>query len=322
MQYSNKPYQATSVVESGILTAIAILFAFLSVYVPVLGVFINLIWPVPIILLGVRHGLKYSLLATVASGILIALLIHPLQALSVAIGFGFIGIMLGYALKQTFSPFKTLFYGAVVSLLSKGLVLFISSWVMGVNPLNFDMETMRQGLDEALEMYRSFGMTEEQLGSVKTTFNTVLEILPLILPSGFILASLVDTYLNFWLARKVLGKLGFTVEGFPPFKEWSLPMAMNWFFFASLALVYLGQVQEIEILRTIGLNLQILTVILLLTQGLALIYFLADKYNLSRFLRGLILFMILTNGLFTELTVLAGAVEIIIDYRKLRHKGS
>ena len=58
-------------VEGGILSAVAILFALISVYVPFIGVFVNLIWPVPIILLGVRHGYKWSLMATVVAGILI-----------------------------------------------------------------------------------------------------------------------------------------------------------------------------------------------------------------------------------------------------------
>ena len=67
-------------VESGILSAVAILFAIISAYVPVLGAFINIIWPVPLVLLGVRHGHKWSIMATVVAGLITAMLLHPLHA--------------------------------------------------------------------------------------------------------------------------------------------------------------------------------------------------------------------------------------------------
>ena len=82
-------------VEGGILASIAIVFALISAYMPFVGPFVNLIWPVPIILLGVRHGYKWSIMATFVAGIIIAMLVHPLQAVGVVVGFGLIGIVLG-----------------------------------------------------------------------------------------------------------------------------------------------------------------------------------------------------------------------------------
>ena len=93
-------------VEGGILAAVAILFALISVYVPFIGVFVDLIWPVPIILLGVRNGYKWSIMATLVAGVLIAILLGPLRAVGVAIGFGLIGITLGHAFRKNYSPVK------------------------------------------------------------------------------------------------------------------------------------------------------------------------------------------------------------------------
>lgn len=53
--------------------------------ISLIGAFINLIWPVPIILLGVRHGYKWSMMATAVAGILIAILVHPLHAVAVVL---------------------------------------------------------------------------------------------------------------------------------------------------------------------------------------------------------------------------------------------
>ena len=185
------------VVEGGVLTAVAIIFALISTYVPVLGAFVNLIWPVPIVLLGVRHGYKWSIMAVIASGVIIALLVHPLSAVSVVVGFGLIGIALGYAIRQGFPPAKTLLFGAVASLISKAAVLAISAAVMGFNPLNVQTEAMVKGLEQAMEFYRGMGMKPEDLAQMETAMRPMIDLMKIILPAGFALAAVVDTFLNF-----------------------------------------------------------------------------------------------------------------------------
>ena len=68
-----------SLVEGGILSAMAIVFALISVYIPVLGMFVNLVWPVPIVLLGVRHGFRWSFLCLAVSGVVMAILISLVE---------------------------------------------------------------------------------------------------------------------------------------------------------------------------------------------------------------------------------------------------
>src|SRR5665647_135226 len=118
-----------SMVEGGLLAAIAIIFAVISAYLPIIGPFVDLLWPVPIILLGVRHGYKWSIMATVVAGVMIAMLLHPLQAVSVVVGFGLIGVVLGYAFRMEFSPAKTMLWGSVASLISKVALLAIGAAV-------------------------------------------------------------------------------------------------------------------------------------------------------------------------------------------------
>ncbi|MDF2568789.1 MAG: hypothetical protein K0R55_393 [Sporomusa sp.] len=306
------------VVEGGVLTAVAILFALISTYVPVVGAFVNLIWPVPIILLGVRHGYKWSILAVVASGIIISLLMHPLTAVSVVVGFGLIGIALGYALRQGFSPGKTLMLGSAASLVSKAAVIAISAAVMGFNPLNLQAEAMVKGLEQAMEFYRGMGMKAEDLAQMEASMRPMMDLMKIILPAGFVLAAVVDTFLNFQVAKAVLARLGQRIEPFPPFRQWSMPRSTVYALAVALVAIYWGKSREIELLYNAGMNLQIITTMVLFVQGLAVFYFLADKYNLSRLVRGIILFLIFSNGIFMQALIIGGAFDLIFDYRQLR----
>lgn len=305
-------------VEGGLLAAIAIIFAVISAYLPVIGPFVNLLWPVPIILLGVRHGYKWSIMATVVAGVIIAMLLHPLQAVSVVVGFGLIGIVLGYAFRVEFSPAKTMLWGSVASLLSKAALIGIGAAITGVNPFNMQGEVMAQAVEQATEVYRNFGMAEQELAKMKENMQTMIDLLKVILPAGFIMASVVDTFLNFVIAKAVLKKLGHSIPDFPIFKNWALPSYIVYFFALAMVMIYWGKSRDITMLYNIGMNVQVVASMLLFIQGLALFYYIVDKYNLSRVVKGIILFLILSNGLFSQIVIFLGAAETIVDYRRLR----
>ena len=308
--------------EGGILTAVAILFAFVSTYVPVIGAFVNLIWPLPIILLGVRHGYKWALLTTAAVGALVALLLHPLQAVSIVVGFGLIGVVLGHALRAQYSPLKTLLIGGAASLVSKAALLGIGFLITGVSPFFDQADLAGKALEQSLEFYQMMGLQGAQLNEMKETMAKLGEMIKMILPAGLLMAALVDTYINYLAARLVLRKLGHVTPDFPVFSRWRLPNLFAYCFVVALVMLYWGQSREIQLLKTVAVNLQVISSAFLFLQGLSLTVFLLQRYQVSRFLRWLLLFFIITNGFLTQVLVLAGAFDMVLDYRKLRDRAA
>lgn len=309
-------------VEGGFLAAMAIIVAVISAYLPLVGPFINLLWPVPIILLGVRHGYKWSMLATVVAGLIIAMLVQPLEAVTVVIGFGLIGIVLGHAFRMEFGPGKTILWGTIASLLSKVALLGIGIASTGINPFDMQGDAMAQMINQTIEIYRNFGIPEDKITELTTNLNTIIKFVEIAFPSAFILGSIVDTFVNFLIAKVVLKKLGHTIADFPPFKHWTLPSYIVYFFAVGLVMIYWGQSREITLLYNSGINLYMLASTILLVQGLSLFNYVVDKYNLSRWTRSIILVLILTNGLLAQMVICAGAIDTIIDYRRLRTTNS
>lgn len=315
-----RPTKIVPMVEGGVLAAVSIIFALISVYVPVLGTFVNLIWPVPIILLGVRHGYKWSILSTVVAGMIISILMHPMQAVGVVVGFGLIGIVLGHAFRSGFSPLKAMVWGSIASLISKGAVIIIVTAVMGFNPVHTQTEAMSGAIGQVVEIYRSFGMNEVDLAKLAESLKAMIGMIKIILPAAFGIASVFDTYINFLVAKAVLKKLGHTIEPFPPFKSWNLPQYILGVYGLSLLAVTWLHNQPETMLYKAAVNLQVLAVVALLVQGLALFYYFTDKYNLSKIVKSIILFLIFTNGLFSQALIFAGVFDLVFDYRKLRSK--
>ena len=319
----------TPMVEGGILSAVAIIFAFISAAMPVIGVFINFIWPVPIILLGVRHGYRYSIMATIVAGILIATLMGPMQAVTVVIGFGFVGIALGHSFRNGHSPLKTILIGSVASFVSLIMVAVITMVVMGFNPLTFNLDSVVDSIptamSQAMDGYRAAGYSEDELAQIAQLqaqlsqfFVTMIAMLKVLVPASCVFSACASTCLNYWIAKKMLKRLGYSYQGFPSFDKWCLPKWAVIPFFCGTTTMFFGQSNGSVLVYNIGMNIQMLGIVLLLIQGLALIYFFAVKYNLSRFERRLILVLALIG---CNVVVIVGAVDAIVDYRRLRSPG-
>lgn len=314
MQPLNK---SRSLTEGGILASIAIIFALISVYVPILGVVVNMIWPVPILLLGVRHGFKVSMMCLAVAGIIIGILVNPLQAVSVVLGFGFIGVAIGYAINQSWSPLKTMLVGTIASCLSKAAVLIVGFFTLGFNPLSMQLEIMGGAVDQAVEIYRNIGIPPAQIEQLRETLTKTIGMLKYVMPAGFFVASVLDTFINYWVAKKILTRLGLYLPDFPAFNNWTNSAWMLWLYGASLLIVTFYNQTPDSIIYHIGTNLQIVSSLALLIQGLANVRYFIDKKGWPKFLRGIIITLVFFNQFISQLVILVGAFDLVFDYRKL-----
>ena len=105
--------KTSAMVEAGILAAVAIVMALISMYVPVLGAFVNFVWPLPIVICGCRHGLKWSIMTLLVATVIIAMIISPINAFFLAAIFGLLGLILGECMRRHLPPMKMMLYGSV-----------------------------------------------------------------------------------------------------------------------------------------------------------------------------------------------------------------
>lgn len=306
-------------VEGGILSALAVIMMLISVYIPLLGVVTAVIWPVPVALLGVRHGLKWSIMAAVTSGVIAAMALQPLTALQMVVAFGSIGVVIGHAFHLNYSPLKTMVAASAISFLGILAVLLLGFLIMGVNPLALQMDVLTETSTQVIDMYRSTGaFSEADLEKISSSLNNSLAYMKIIIPGIMALSAVFYALLNFLATKAVLRKLGQQVQSFPPFRQWYLPRKILYIAAVTAVMYYWGHYRSVAPLGDISMNIGVLLIVLFFVQGLSLFYYLADKYNLSRLTKGIILFLTFTNAFFMEMVFFAGLWDVIFDYRKLR----
>ncbi|HHY14276.1 MAG TPA: YybS family protein [Thermoanaerobacterales bacterium] len=310
-----------SMVEGSLLSAITVLLSIASIYLPLIGTIATFVWPVPIIILMLRHGMRTSIMAVIVSGLIVSLLSTPIEAITIILGFGLTGIVLGYAIKNNFSPGKCLVLGAIASVISKVFIIGISMLLLKINPISLQMDILLESLEGATELYSSLGIDPENFEVLLDSFKELVKILPIIIPSVLLLASIMDAFLNFNVARLVLNKLGHTVKPLPLFIYWRLPAFTVPAFLAGIVMTLLYNSYPSGILKFVAMNLTIFFPYLFMIQGLSLLAFFLDKMQLNKILRAAIVFFVIFNPFFSRLLVFAGLLEILFNFRKLKDNG-
>ena len=305
-----------SMTESGILAAITVVMALVAVYVPILGIVAVLLWPLPMIVLIVRHGPKWGLMAVAVAAVLTAILVEPLVSLRLALAFAPGGIALGIGYRRGWPGVRIFTIGVIVSLTAKLAALGLVFLITNIHPFTMQFDALNESFQKSVEIYQSFHMTDAQIEQARETFTQNLQVVKLLLPLVVVLMGLMDTALNFFIGGKVLRRLGHDVPVFPQFTEWRLPKVFLYLFGFSLIGMYWGTTRELSLLYQVSLNGNMIATFAGILQGIVLFQYTTEHYHWSKVLSTVLLVFILFNGVLLQLLAFTGLFDMVFDYRR------
>ncbi len=302
-----------SLMESALLTGLSVVL-YISGSLPVVGMLLIFLTPVPLVVLEMRHDLRMGFISLLVGTLLAALLEGPISALSYALGFALLGLALGRIIELRRSAVEILCWGSLVSLGCKLILAVIMFYVTGLNPMNLDMS----GMEKIMELALKLPGGTEQAESVRKMLETTMKIMPLIIPAMFIMVSVVDCAVCYWISRRVIRRLS-SVElpALPPFSRWRFPHSVLWAFLVALGCLFLGSRDPVKFafLTRIGLNVQILVQYLFILQGMSLAAWWMEGRGVGRGARVAALVMLFIFPLLTTLATYAGIIDMCWDVR-------
>lgn len=313
--------KTSAMVEAGILAAIAIVMALVSMYVPVIGAFVNFLWPLPIVICGMRNGLKWSVMSLIVAGVIVSIIISPLQAFFLVAIFGLLGLILGECMRRRFSPMKLMAYGSVGAVLALVINIALSFMVLGINPVDMMFTAFHDSLNQLAAYYRESGMSEDEVKQAVAGYAEMLRMMRIIMPGAFLLSAPALAFVNYIAAKKILGKLGEHFEDFPPFINLQIPGWVLWPYAISLfAVTYFYQNNQQHWMYDVSVNVQTVCSFALVLQGIALIYWFVHKHNKPSWWAGAATVLLFLIPIFSQVMVYVGAFDIVFDFRKIRPK--
>jgi len=306
-----------SIVEGAFLAAITAVLFIISIYIPLLGTLVSFLCPLPIIILCLRHSVKFAIISTFISGILVTILAGPLQGLMVLLGFGILGLTLGFSIKKELSLTDIVIVGSIASLVSKGLILLIGFWILDLNTVLFDIEELDKIITQSLNFYSNMGLSPEQLVLMKESLTQTIDIVRMAFPGMIILASIFDTILNYWVARIILRRFGYKLANFTSFSNWRAPKSFFWSYLLGMVLIILGTTYKLPLLNKIGINVQVFFAVVFLIYGLSLTGFILERFKIKNFLKWVIYILVCFQPFLSQIVTWAAMLDIWIDFRRL-----
>ncbi len=306
----------TPMVEGGLLATGCVILGLLAVYMPVLGMAALLLWPVPIAVLTVRQGVGKGIMAAVVSWVLMALLIEPLISLRLFLSYAPVGVVMGFCIRRGWNGARVFLASFGVSFIAKAFVVGLMLLVMGINVMEVQLTALQESFNQSFALYESVGVPKADIDAARANVEPALELVSLLMPLILMLMAALDTVACYFMTGRILRRIGQQAPELPPFSEWRLPNFFLYLLGFALVGMYWGGTRGIEPLYQAALNANLAAMCAGTIQGISLLWYAANRFHVSGFFRGLILFIVLLNMVLLQIVAFTGLFDMVFDYRK------
>ena len=306
----------TPTIEGGLLVAITVILGLVAVYVPLIGMLVEFFCATPLAVLTARQGVGKGLTALVVTFILLSMLISPVLAVRLVLSFGICGVVLGWCVRKNFDAIRIFLFTLITASAAQVLSIALLLFVMDINVIEMQLDVLRESFAESFQMYESMGVETERIREAKAQVEPAIQTMVFLMPTILMLTALINTVAVWLTAHWIFPKLQLKIPTLPAFAEWRFPSLFCYTAIIGGLGMYWGFTRGWTEIQEISLNLTLVSMLIGLLQGLALLSAIFDRYKVSTFVRRLIYVILMLNLFFIQLVAITGLIDMIFDYRK------
>lgn len=305
--------QTKSLTEGALLLAILAVMMFISAYVPVLSLIVQLFVILPFVVYSSKYELKYSIVFMICS-IFISFLIGSFFTMSLTFLYGSTGLCIGYFIQRRESKLTIYIASSIVFLFSLVLLLVIAASFFQLNFIAEYEQYFKEFMDQYREALTLLGQTptaemEEQL---MTIFQLFITMTPSLLISTAFISVLLFIIINF----PILKRLGIEVPKFGPFRNFLLPKSIIWIYLVVLLLSFMVDTDSSNFFQMAVINASFILQILIILQGLSFIFYFAFMKKWSKAVPIIAVICTFIIPFFLSIVRLLGIIDIGFDLRQ------
>ncbi len=294
--------------EASLFTAIFVVMALMSFYLPAVVYLFVLIMALPHAVLTYRHGIKVGVLSTVASILILILLMDIVVAFTVVAMFATVGVALGYGAAR-FSAGWTIMIGTLVGAVGFAVLLLIVTQLVGIDIYNDTINIYRETLKTAFD--------NGQLGTA-FEFENVEQVLDLLgrtlKPAMILLIGLMLSYINYRTLQAIGTRFKIDVPKMKSLFQWRFPTWVGVVYVLGNVLVFVSAPESM--IKMVGLNINFIFSIPVVLQGISLSVIFFSKYIRSKIFYLILLIVIFANQLLMKIVSILGLFDMLFNYRE------
>ena len=279
------------------------------VWIPVLGLLLALLTPLPFLYyatkLGLRDGMKLAAITLLIVG-LIANLAGVPEMMASCFASALLGLILSESYRRRLTLGFTIFLGTCSVLVITVLFFFLvnpsgETWVTEMNP-----ERPQDNERDILQTYKDLGLNEEQVIQLQ-------DIIPKIYPAILIVGSALNVCFIVLLSRRLLLFKGLPYPDFGPMDRWQSPELMVWGVIATGFALFLSTGS----IRWFSINCLIVMAVIYVLHGLSIVQFFLNRHRTPLWLRFGVYLLIFIQPIFLGTLATAGLFDQWVDFRKI-----
>ncbi|HBM76275.1 MAG TPA: hypothetical protein DD429_12090 [Clostridiaceae bacterium] len=311
-----KKIDTRALVEAAILVAIAAVLIIATWYIPFLSIIGVIIWPIPITILTFKHDLKISIISLVVLFLITAALTDPISTLMLILVYGIPAVVLGFCLRRKYSPFVTIMSMSMSMFVSYIAAIKLSNIIFGTDIMEEFFKLIKDSLETVKNMLRQYGYSEEyinQSGAVKALDPDSLRK---VFPGLLALASLIGSYINYYLIGIIFRKLRLKINEVLPLDRWYVSNNLSYGLFFMLLVSWLMVYLKVNSAEIVFNSVFMIFEYTFVIDGLAV----ASWFLKSRGVPGKVRVFIIIIIMFTPISTLLlflGIIDYVIDIRKI-----
>lgn len=324
----NRIYNTKAIVETAIMSALLVMFMVMGEYIPFVSAVGIFFLPIPITLIYIRYNYKYSLAATLIGFIMGIFLITLISSAVVTISSGLVGFTLGYCIKNKVKYSKTILFVGIAFLISTIIQFQIYALFTNeggiVSSIDKMVVVLKQYVNESKLQYARSGMDKATIDKLTSSFDVVnKENILKSIAAGFIVISLIFSYLNYNITRSILKKIKIEMDEPIAISKIYFNNLFSAFLIIFLCIGILLKNKNIVIGDYISSTSLILFQYIFVIQGISVVtYYLKNKFKLKN--SGITVIIVITVMSPLYLLYLYGGIgDMILDFRKIdtsRHR--
>ncbi len=296
--------------------AVTTLVSMAALHLTVLGPFVGLFVPLPILFYRSKLGRSSGLLILISVSLIVISFVG-LNSLGTAVflfELGLVGLILPEVFEMNLSVEKTVGITAGGVLTMGALILALYTLVSTTSPWALASDYVEKSVKLALAMYREMDVSEEKIDMLSQSLDGILYVMLRIIPAIMIVATLFVVWSNLLLARLVLRSKELFCPDFGRLNQWKAPEHLVWVAIASGVLLLFGHPG----LKMLGINGLIVIMMIYFFQGIGIISFYFEKKQFPKILRILLYGLIAIQQPLLLVVVALGFFDIWIDFRRTR----
>lgn len=300
--------------EGAILLAAFAVLLLLTIYVPFLGMIVNLFLAVPFMLFAAKNDGK-SIVVFIVASLLLSFIVGTIMSLPLTLAYGTTGVVIGYLIQKQKNMGVLFITGSLVFLINLILIYVVSIVLFKVDMITEMIEMMRESLDVSADLLKNFANTQDS-EKVLEQFNNGLNLIKTLIPTLFVLSSFFIVFIMQLISFPIIKRFGVKVEKWKSFKEISLPKSLLYYFLLTLLVNMLMNPEEGSFWYMAIINMTYILQFLMILQGYTFIFYYFDKKGFSKAISITIAIVSFLIPIFLYIVGILGIIDLGFDLRK------